>query len=75
VKLGIGNLDVVTQKICIITLIGQYTQNYFRAAKTKENLTATVKAFKNHLPQYFTLLHPHVETVSGWCKIKGLKNK
>jgi uracil-DNA glycosylase len=46
------------KKVELIILIGQYSQNYYLGEKAKENLTATVKAFKDFLPQYFTLPHP-----------------
>ena len=46
------------KKVELIILIGQYSQNYYLSDKAKENLTATVKAYKNYLPQYFTLPHP-----------------
>ena len=46
------------KKVKLIILIGQYSQNYYLGDNAKENLTATVKAYKNYLPQYFTLPHP-----------------
>lgn len=45
-------------KVGLIILIGQYSQNYYLGDKAKENLTETVKAFKIFLPQYFPLPHP-----------------
>lgn len=42
----------------LILLIGQYAQNYYLKEVCKENLTTTVKNFKEHLPVYFPLPHP-----------------
>jgi uracil-DNA glycosylase len=41
----------------LIILIGAYAQNYY-LPKSKNNLTASVRHFKNFLPKYFTLPHP-----------------
>ena len=46
------------KKVELSILIGQYSQNYYLGDKAKENLTATVKAYKKYLPQYFALPHP-----------------
>jgi uracil-DNA glycosylase len=46
------------KRVELIVLIGQYSQNYYLGESVKENLTSTVKAFKNFLPRYFTLPHP-----------------
>ncbi|EAZ79693.1 uracil-DNA glycosylase family protein [Algoriphagus machipongonensis] len=42
----------------LILLIGQYAQRYYLNGERKSNLTETVKAFKDYLPQYFPLVHP-----------------
>ena len=39
-------------------LIGQYAQSYYLRDKVKENLTESVKHFRNYLPKYFLLPHP-----------------
>jgi len=39
-------------------LIGQYAQQYYLGDAVKENLTATVAAFRDYLPGYFPLPHP-----------------
>jgi uracil-DNA glycosylase len=46
------------KKVELIILIGQYSQNYYLGDKAMDNLTATVKAYKNFLPRYFPLPHP-----------------
>lgn len=46
------------KKIKLIILIGQYSQKYYLSDKAGENLTATVKSFKQYLPHYFPLPHP-----------------
>jgi len=39
-------------------LIGQYAQNHYLGNKRKKNLTQTVEAYREYLPQYFPLVHP-----------------
>jgi uracil-DNA glycosylase len=39
-------------------LIGQYAQNYYLGKAVKDNLTETVRSFKNYLPLYLPLPHP-----------------
>lgn len=46
------------KKVELIILVGQYAQRYYLGEKAGENLTATVKLFKQYLPQYFPLPHP-----------------
>ena len=43
--------------IQLTLLIGQYAQRYY-LGKQHPTLTATVKAWRDHLPRYFTLPHP-----------------
>lgn len=39
-------------------LIGQYAQNYYLGETVKENLTETVKNYKEYLPSFLPLPHP-----------------
>ena len=39
-------------------LIGKYAQNYYLGKTQKKNLTETVGAFEEYLPQYLPLPHP-----------------
>jgi uracil-DNA glycosylase len=39
-------------------LIGQYAQAYYLGEKLKENLTQTVRAWRDYLPEFFPLPHP-----------------
>jgi len=39
-------------------LIGQYAQKYYLGKNRKRNLTLTVKAYNEYLPQYIVLPHP-----------------
>lgn len=39
-------------------LIGNYAQKYYLEKAQKKTLTATVKNYKEYLPQYFVLPHP-----------------
>ncbi len=42
----------------LILLIGKYAQDYYLGARAEATLTATVRNFKNYLPEYFVLPHP-----------------
>lgn len=42
----------------LLLLIGQYAQRYYLKKNAKANLTETVRAYKEYLPQYFPLPHP-----------------
>ncbi len=46
------------QEIKLILLIGQYAQAYYLGRSRKENLTETVKSFRDYLPKFFPLVHP-----------------
>ncbi|MCE3295012.1 MAG: uracil-DNA glycosylase family protein [Crocinitomicaceae bacterium] len=50
-------LDLMPE-VKLTLLVGQYAQNYYLGNKAKENLTETVKAFREYLPAYFPLPHP-----------------
>ena len=39
-------------------LIGAFAQSYYLGERRKNNLTETVKNFKEYLPNYFPLVHP-----------------
>lgn len=39
-------------------LIGKYAIDYYLKDRKKENLTETVKAYQNYLPEYFPIVHP-----------------
>lgn len=44
--------------IKLIILIGRYAQKYYLKQQCKKNLSETIKAYKNYLPNYFVLAHP-----------------
>ena len=44
--------------IQLTLLIGQYAQNYYLREKTRSNLTETVRAFEEYLPEFLPLPHP-----------------
>jgi uracil-DNA glycosylase len=46
------------KEVKLILLIGQYAQKYYLTDKWDNNLTQTVKAYRNYLPVYFPLPHP-----------------
>lgn len=44
--------------IKLTILIGQYAMKYYLGSKTQKNLTETVRAFQDYLPEYFPIVHP-----------------
>ena len=46
------------KNVQLTILIGQYSQKYYLKKSFKENLTNTVKAYEEYLPDYFPLPHP-----------------
>ena len=44
--------------IKLTILIGQYAMKYYLRATEKANLTETVRAFQDYLPEYFPIVHP-----------------
>lgn len=45
-------------KIELTLLIGAYAQKFYLKDRIKGNLTETVKAYQEYLPEYFPLVHP-----------------
>ena len=45
-------------RIELILLIGQYAQAYYLGERLKENLTETVRAWREYQPEFFPLPHP-----------------
>ena len=50
-------LPLLKQVECIL-LVGSYAQNYYLKDTKKENLTETVRSFREYLPKYFPIVHP-----------------
>lgn len=44
--------------IRLTILIGNYSMNYYLGKRKKKNLTETVRAFREYLPDYFPIVHP-----------------
>lgn len=44
-------------QIDLTILIGQYSQKYYLGERLKRNLTETVRAYEEYLPNYFPLVH------------------
>lgn len=42
----------------LILLVGAYAQKYYLGATAKNNLTLTVKSYKDYLPKFIPLVHP-----------------
>ncbi|TAH74715.1 MAG: uracil-DNA glycosylase family protein [Anaerolineaceae bacterium] len=45
-------------QIELTLLIGSYAQKFYLKGRMKQNLTETVKAYQEYLPEYFPLVHP-----------------
>ena len=45
-------------RIELVLLIGQYAQAYYLGESLKENLTETVRAWREYQPEFFPLPHP-----------------
>jgi uracil-DNA glycosylase len=45
-------------RLQLTLLVGQYAQSYYLKNLRKENLTETVRCFREYLPEYFPLPHP-----------------
>lgn len=50
-------IDMMPQ-IELTLLIGAYAQKFYLKDRIKQNLTETVKAYQEYLPEYFPLVHP-----------------
>ncbi len=46
------------KEVQLVLLIGKYAQDYYLKDQAKRNLTMTVEAYLDYLPQYFVLPHP-----------------
>lgn len=44
--------------IKLFLLIGGYAQKYYLGKNRKQNLTTTVRSYKEYLPEFFPLVHP-----------------
>lgn len=44
--------------IQLIILIGAYSQKYYLGKRARANLTETVRAYRDYLPEFFPLVHP-----------------
>ena len=44
--------------IKLTILIGQYAMKHYLGSKAQKNLTETVRAFQDYLPEYFPIVHP-----------------
>lgn len=48
----------IMPQIELTLLIGAYAQKFYLKDRVKRNLTETVKAYQEYLPEYFPLVHP-----------------
>lgn len=45
-------------RVRLTVLVGKYAQDHYLAGRTKANLTETVRAFREYLPEVFPAVHP-----------------
>lgn len=62
-------------KIQLMLIIGQYAQAYYLQNKRKNNLTETVKAWREYLPDYIVLPHPSPRNFSWFKKNPWFDNE
>ena len=60
--------------IQLTILIGQYAQKYY-LPENKDNVTNTVKNYRQFLPHFMPLVHPSHVISFGQQRILGLKSK
>ena len=51
----------------LFILVGKYAQEFYLKGKLKDNLTDTVKAYKEYLPKFFPIVHPSPLNI-GWLR-------
>ena len=51
--------------IKLTILIGSYSMKYYLGKGMKENLTETVRSYKEYLPKYFPIVHPSPLNLRG----------
>ncbi len=54
-------------RIGLTLLIGQYAQRHFLGTARGDDLTATVRAYRDYLPRYLPLPHPSPRNI-GWFR-------
>ena len=54
-------------RIELTLLIGQYAQRYFLGTARGDDLTATVRAYRDYLPRCLPLPHPSPRNI-GWFR-------
>lgn len=60
-------LFAVLPEVKLTLLVGSYAQDWHLKGRTKENMTATVKAWREYTPRYLPLPHPSWRN-NGWIK-------
>ena len=53
-----GKLLEFMPQIKLKVLVGSYAQKYYLGERMKENMTETVRAWKEYLPEFFPIVHP-----------------
>jgi uracil-DNA glycosylase len=66
-ELWLAKLLAELPKIELTLLIGQYAQRLYLGERRKESLTATVRAWREFLPDYLPLPHPSPRN-QNWLK-------
>ena len=61
------SLRAALSNIELTLLVGQYAQTYYLAHRCKRNMTETVRAWREYLPEFIPTPHPSWRT-TAWLK-------
>jgi uracil-DNA glycosylase len=53
-----GKITEAMPSLRLKILVGSYAQKHYLAGRMKENMTGTVRAWKEYLPEFFPVVHP-----------------
>lgn len=53
-----GKLQVLMPQVQLKILVGSYAIQYYLGKRVKKNMTETVRAWKEYLPDFFPIVHP-----------------
>ncbi len=65
-----AHIHTLLPNIELTILIGQYAMQFYLKDKMKENLTETIRAYRDYSPQFFPLVHPSPRN-QIWLKKNG----
>jgi uracil-DNA glycosylase len=62
-----GRLRATLPRVSLTLLVGGYAQRHYLKGASEAGMTATVRAFRDYLPEYLPLPHPSWRN-TGWLK-------